>query len=171
MSTTEYPRVAFVRMRAAVLVAAFVALCAATSPLAAAMEEGVERVLETDDGDDCSEMLAAFVKGQRGLIAEFKVATLMVANAVMPGMDFDLTINTSIAHPNVNASCPNPRKEFPLFIENQFNTCVPCRLCPCAPWLRGLPLTRLPRFAGGFSCCTTSSRASLIQAPWWAHPS
>lgn len=77
-----------------------------------------------DDGPGMQTMLASFVKGQRGLIAEMKVATLMVANTVMPGFDFDVTVNTTIAHPNQNATCPHPPVEFQLFIENQFATWI-----------------------------------------------
>jgi hypothetical protein len=76
------------------------------------------------DDDDMNIMMSAFIKGQRGLIAEMKVATLMVANTVMPGFNFDVTVNTSIAHPNTNASCPHPPAAFPLFIETQFQTWI-----------------------------------------------
>ena len=88
--------------------------------LAVAVPAPVEDVMlsEYDDGNQV--MLNAFVKGQRALIAEFKVATLMVANSVMPGFDFDVSINTTVAHPNTNAICPNPPKAFENFIEYQF---------------------------------------------------
>ncbi len=107
-------------MRFAIL---FVALALATATPAVKLDES--ELLGTDD---CTVMQDAFIQGQRGLIAEFKVATLAVANAVLPGFDFDISVSTTTAHPNTNATCPNPPPEFPLFILNQFQVSAACLL-------------------------------------------
>ncbi len=99
-------------MRLAILLCAFA--LAASAPITSLDES---ELLGTDD---CTVMQNAFIQGQRGLIAEFKVATLAVANTVLPGFEFDISVSTTTAHPNTNATCPNPPPEFPLFILNQF---------------------------------------------------
>jgi len=71
-------------------------------------------------GGDVAELMAAFVKGHRALLGEYKVATLAVANAILPGFAIDLEVNATISPPNVTDACPNPPVEFPLFIQGQF---------------------------------------------------